>query len=287
LAFPSFKDIVLLGKFRLASLVVLSAGLCYAMAGKPADAQGLLWLISGGFLITGASNGLNQVLERKLDRLMDRTKHRPVAAGRMSSEAAIICSSIMGIAGFLILYFKLNPLSGLLGLGAMLLYVFAYTPMKQYSPIAVFIGAIPGAVPPMLGWAAATGSVGKEGLMLFGLQFVWQFPHFWAIAWMLDEDYRKAGFRLLPSAGGRDKTSAMQVLVYTLGLIPLSLSPLIMNFAGSIATALLLLIAGIFTWQAITLYRNCGMKDARALMFGSFFYLPLAQIILLIDRLFS
>lgn len=286
MAVPSFRDIVLLGKFRLATLVVVSAALCYAMGTAQAGITGLAWLISGGFLITGASNGFNQVFEKNLDKLMDRTRNRPIAAGRMSPFVAVALSSIMGLAGFLILYFKLNPLSGWLGLSAMLLYVFAYTPLKQYSPIAVFIGAIPGAIPPMLGWAASTGEIGIEGLMLFSLQFVWQFPHFWAIAWMLDDDYRKAGFRLLPSAGGRDKSSAIQVLVYTLGLIPLSFTPLILGFAGPVATFSLLLLAGIFTWQAIDLYRKCEMKHARALMFGSFFYLPLAQIILLIDRFF-
>jgi protoheme IX farnesyltransferase len=277
----------MLGKFRLATLVVVSAGLCYAMGGENETTEGLLWLIAGGFLITGASNGFNQVLERNLDRLMDRTKNRPIAAGRMSPEAGIFISSLMGIAGFLILYFKLNALSGWLGLAAMLMYVLVYTPLKQYTPIAVFIGAIPGAMPPLLGWAAATGTVGKEGLMLFTLQFVWQFPHFWAIAWMLDDDYRKAGFRLLPSSGGRDKASAFQVLIYTLGLIPLSFTPILLNFAGAAATVFLLAIGGIFTLQALTLYRKCEMKDARALMFGSFFYLPLAQIILLIDRIIS
>jgi protoheme IX farnesyltransferase len=277
----------MLGKFRLATLVVVSAGLCYAMGGENETTEGLLWLIAGGFLITGASNGFNQVLERNLDRLMDRTKNRPIAAGRMSPEAGIFISSLMGIAGFLILYFKLNALSGWLGLSAMLMYVLVYTPLKQYTPIAVFIGAIPGAMPPLLGWAAATGTVGKEGLMLFTLQFVWQFPHFWAIAWMLDDDYRKAGFRLLPSSGGRDKASAFQVLIYTLGLIPLSFTPILLNFAGAAATVFLLAIGGIFTLQALTLYRKCEMKDARALMFGSFFYLPLAQIILLIDRIIS
>jgi protoheme IX farnesyltransferase len=277
----------MLGKFRLATLVVVSAGLCYAMGGENETTEGLLWLIAGGFLITGASNGFNQVLERNLDRLMDRTKNRPIAAGRMSPEAGIFISSLMGIAGFLILYFKLNALSGWLGLAAMLMYVLVYTPLKQYTPIAVFIGAIPGAMPPLLGWAAATATVGKEGLMLFTLQFVWQFPHFWAIAWMLDDDYRKAGFRLLPSSGGRDKASAFQVLIYTLGLIPLSFTPILLNFAGAAATVFLLAIGGIFTLQALTLYRKCEMKDARALMFGSFFYLPLAQIILLIDRIIS
>jgi protoheme IX farnesyltransferase len=277
----------MLGKFRLATLVVVSAGLCYAMGGENETTEGLLWLIAGGFLITGASNGFNQVWERNLDRLMDRTKNRPIAAGRMSPEAGIFISSLMGIAGFLILYFKLNALSGWLGLAAMLMYVLVYTPLKQYTPIAVFIGAIPGAMPPLLGWAAATGTVGKEGLMLFTLQFVWQFPHFWAIAWMLDDDYRKAGFRLLPSSGGRDKASAFQVLIYTLGLIPLSFTPILLNFAGAAATVFLLAIGGIFTLQALTLYRKCEMKDARALMFGSFFYLPLAQIILLIDRIIS
>jgi protoheme IX farnesyltransferase len=277
----------MLGKFRLATLVVVSAGLCYAMAGASETVEGLLWLIAGGFLITGASNGFNQVWERNLDRLMDRTKNRPIAAGRMSPAAGIIISALMGICGFLILYSKLNPLSGWLGLAAMLMYVLVYTPLKQYSPIAVFIGAFPGAIPPLLGWVAATGSVGKEGLMLFALQFVWQFPHFWAIAWMLDDDYRKAGFRLLPSSGGRDKSSALQVLVYTLGLIPLSFSPWLIEFAGPLATFFLIGIGGLFTWQALSLYRSCEMKAAKNLMFGSFFYLPMAQIILLIDRILS
>jgi heme o synthase len=281
----SIADVAQLGKLRLASLVVFSAALSYLMGAKEASMIQLGWLVLGGFFVTASSNGINQIIERHLDKLMDRTCNRPLPAGRMSVTQAWLISILMGLTGVLILALKMNLLSGILGLAALLLYTLVYTPLKQKTPFAVFVGAFPGAVPPMLGWAAATGEIGIEGLILFSIQFMWQFPHFWAIAWMLDEDYKKAGFTMLPSPGGRDKSTAFQTVVYTLILLPVSLMPLFFNMAGMWSAMVVLAIGVVFLMQAIRLYQTCSMKAAQKLMFGSFLYLPLVQIALLLDKI--
>ena len=281
----SIKDYAQLGKLRLATLVVISAVFCFVLGSEQLDWVKIWWLVVGGFLVTISSNGLNQIIERDLDRLMDRTANRPLPAGRLSVNQALIFSLIAGILGTLILWIKMNPISGILGLSALILYSIVYTPLKRITPFAVFVGAFPGAIPPMLGWAAATGQIGLEGLILFSVQFIWQFPHFWAIAWMLDEDYKKAGFRMLPSAGGRDKSSAFQILVYTLGLIPVSLTPWMFHISGWISGIIILICGALFLVQAIKLYRDCSLKSARELMFGSFFYLPLVQMAMMFDKI--
>lgn len=192
-------------KLRLASLVVFSAILGYLIAVDHIVWTDLIWLCIGGFLVTGSSNGYNQIIEKELDKLMDRTKVRPLVTGRMTKPEALVVASTSGLIGVLILWLKLNPLSGLLALISLILYVVIYTPLKQKTPWAVFVGAFPGAIPPMLGWVAATGHFGLEPGLLFATQFMWQFPHFWAIAWKADNDYAKAGFHLLPSKGERIK----------------------------------------------------------------------------------
>lgn len=275
-------------KLRLSFIVVLSAALSYALGCKQLTGEmnwaGLGWLVLGGFLVTGASNGFNQIIERELDKLMPRTANRPMPTGRMSVTEGMVVGLIMAIAGVAILGYFLNVVSGLLGASALLLYVFAYTPSKRVTPFAVFIGALPGAIPPMLGWVAATegmGSVTLPAVMLFAIQFMWQFPHFWAIAWVVDEDYRKAGFRLLPS-GERDKASAFQIVVYAAFLIPVSLLPTIFGLSGLVAAGVALLSGVLFLLQAWKLFKTLDIEAARRLMFGSFIYLPVVQLALLI-----
>ncbi len=278
------RDYATFMKFRLASLVVISAAIAFAAASKELDWVKMGWLVLGGFLVTGSSNGFNQIIERDLDKLMTRTQNRPLPQERMSVAEAMVLASVTGIAGVAILWVFMNPLSGLLGLLALLLYTVVYTPLKRVTPFAVFIGAFPGAIPPLLGCVAATegfGSVPLIGWILFAGQFIWQFPHFWAIAWVLDDDYKKAGFKMLPSPGGRDKSSAFQVLVYTLFLYPISLMPVMFHFSGFISSLIISFCSIYFLYQAYVLYKDCTIEAARKLMFGSFFYLPAIQLAVL------
>jgi protoheme IX farnesyltransferase len=275
-------------KLRLSSLVVFSAIIGYVIAieelQRDASWLEMSMLFLGGFLVTGASNGYNQVIEREYDKLMPRTATRPIPTEKMSVREGIIVATLLAIIGTGLLYFFVNPLSAILGLAALLLYVFVYTPMKRVSPFAVFVGAFPGAIPPLLGCVAATegfGSVPLIGWIMFTGQFMWQFPHFWAIAWVLDEDYRKAGFRMLPSAGGRDKSSAFQVVVYTLFLYPISLMPVMFHFSGMVSSVIISFCSIFFLYQAYILYKECTVEAARKLMFGSFFYLPAIQLAVL------
>lgn len=203
------SDYAQLGKMRLASLVVFSAAMAFLTAPGPVNWVAFLWLIVGGVLTTASANSFNQVIEKDLDKLMDRTAQRPIPGSRMSAQEGLLFGVLTGVAGVFILSWFLNPASGLLGLLSIILYTIAYTPMKRRSPFAVFIGAIPGAIPPLLGWVAATNQFGMGAWLLFSIQFLWQFPHFWSIAWVLDEDYKKAGFKMLPT-GERDKDSAFQ-----------------------------------------------------------------------------
>lgn len=285
-------------KFRLASLVVFSAAIGYFMGIReflrPADWLEVIMLVLGGFLVTGASNGFNQIIERETDKLMTRTANRPIPTGRMSVTEGLIVASVTGALGIFLLWYYLNPLSGILSAVSLFLYVAIYTPMKKVSPIAVFVGAFPGAIPAMLGWVAADpgfGQIGVTALILFSVQFVWQFPHFWAIAWVSDDDYRRAGFRLLPSSGGRDKSTAFQILVYTLFLMPVSVLPLLLPIrnagggellsTGLIGVLIAVICGALFAAQAFRLYRSLDTRDASRVMFGSFIYLPVVQLALL------
>ncbi len=275
-------------KLRLAALVVVSAGICYAIAATTFNPTIFTFLILGGTLLTGASNGFNEIIEHELDALMDRTKMRPLPTGRMSIVEALVVACLAGFGGIYLLGWFINPLAGLLGFAALVLYVAVYTPLKRITPFAVFVGAFPGAMPPMLGCVAATAGFGQIthlAWIMFAVQFIWQFPHFWAIAWRMNDDYLKAGFKMLPSPGGRDKASAFQIMVYAVGLIPISLLPTFFGFTGNIA-ALIVVIAGVvFAIQAIKLYQTLSGEDAKKLMFGSFIYLPVVQLAYLIDKL--
>lgn len=274
-------------KLRLASLVVLSSVICYALATDEFSLTIMAALIVGGTFLTGASNGFNEIIERDLDALMDRTKNRPLPTSKMTVTEAWVAASVFGVLGVGILW-TINPMCGILGLIAMFLYAVIYTPMKRQTPFAVFVGAFPGSIPPMLGCVAATegfGQITLLSLLMFAVQFIWQFPHFWAIAWRVHDDYLKAGFKMLPSAGGRDKGTAFQIVVYTIGLIPVSLLPTFFGYTGTIS-AIVAVIAGIiFTIQAVNLYRTLSSEDAKKLMFGSFVYLPVVQLAYLLDKI--
>ena len=280
----SIRDVAAFCKLRLSTLVVMSAAFCFVLASNSIDYTKLTILIAGGFLVTASSNGFNQIIERNLDKLMNRTKNRPLPSDKMTVNQAYFIAAVLGILGIILLWMFINPLSGILGTLALVLYTLVYTPMKQKSPLAVFVGAIPGAIPPMLGYASVSGELSMEAAILFSVQFMWQFPHFWSIAWVLDDDYKKAGFYLLPSRGGRDKGSAFQILIYTLCLMPVSLMPIVFNISGGVAATIIIICGIVFIAQAIKLFSKCDVKSAQELMFGSFIYLPLVQIALMIDK---
>jgi protoheme IX farnesyltransferase len=269
---------------RLATLVVFSAAMAFMTAPGEVDFVKMGWLVLGGFLVTGSANGFNQVMERELDKLMDRTKSRPLPSIRMGVNEALLVCIITGVVGVFILWYYTNLASAILGLLAILLYTLVYTPMKRKSPIAVFIGAVPGAIPPLLGWIAATGNFNTAALLLFAIQFLWQFPHFWAIAWVMDDDYKKAGFNLLPT-GKRDKGSAMQTVLYSISLVPVAVMPWVFGVSGWLSLILMLAVTFYFLFQAIQLYKDCSIESARKLMYGSFFYLPVVQIAMVIDKI--
>ncbi len=280
------KAVLDLTKARLNLSVVYSALAGYLLGAPKIDWLAVLLLSFGGFLVVGSANGFNQVIEKDRDALMDRTKNRPLPSGRLSVLEALIASTIMGVLGLALLYF-INPLTVGFGAFALFMYVLVYTPLKAKGPIAVFVGAIPGAIPALLGWVAATNDFDIEPGTLFAIQFLWQFSHFWAIAWIADDDYKKANYILLPS-GGRDTKSAMQILLYTFFIIPVSMLPAF-GLTGSLVFSP---IAGIlcfglglgFLYYAWRLFISREIKDARKLMFYSIIYLPLIQLLLVMDK---
>lgn len=278
------KDFKNLVKLRLTFLVVFSASISFLIAEEShININWVNWikLVVGGFLVTSAANGFNEIIEKDLDKLMQRTADRPLPSGRMTTGQALVLSLIMGVFGTFLLG-SLNILTGLLSVFSIFFYAFIYTPLKRKSPIAVFVGAIPGALPPLIGYVAAHGYIDNIALILFGIQFVWQFPHFWAIAWVLDDDYKKAGFRLLPTTK-RDKTSAIVTWVFTLILIPVSLLPTYYGFGGNVIAVVSVIVGLAFSYQALVLVNRLDIKSARSLMFGSFLYLPIVQLVLLFN----
>jgi protoheme IX farnesyltransferase len=281
------RDYAQFVKLRLASLVVLSAAIGFVIGSEEVNWTKMLLLVLGGFLVTGASNGFNQIIEKNIDKLMDRTQNRPLPQERMGVNEAFVLASVMGLSGIAILWIYMNPMSAVLGTLALILYTVVYTPLKQITPFAVFVGAFPGAIPPLLGHVASTSGFGEitfQAWLLFAAQFMWQFPHFWAIAWVLDDDYKKAGFRMLPSLGGRDKSSAFQILVYTLFLLPISLLPVLFKMSGTFSAVIITLSGFYFAYQAYVLYKECSIEAARKLMFGSFIYLPVVQLAVMIGK---
>ena len=246
----------------------------------------LLMLVVGGYCMVGASNAFNQVIEKDLDALMDRTKNRPVASGRMSTNHALFVASLLTIAGLILLYF-INPKSAMFGAISIFLYTSVYTPLKQYSPLSVFVGAFPGAIPFMLGWVAATNDFGIEAGTLFLIQFFWQFPHFWSIGWFLYDDYLKAGFYMLPN-GKKDTSTALQTILYSIWLLVASLLPSL-GYTGRLyltptATGIVFLLGIWMIIYAIKLYQQRTSKAARALMLVSVSYISLLQLVYIMDK---
>jgi len=271
-------------KLRLTSLVIISSVIGYGIGAVTFSWLEVFWLSLGGLLVTGSSNGFNQVIEREYDALMNRTKNRPLPTGKMRLIESLILATVMGIAGLVVLYFVFNPLAAVLGALALFSYVLLYTPLKRISSIAVFVGAFPGAIPPMLGYVAATADFDLYAGLLFAIQFIWQFPHFWAIAWVSHSDYKKAGYHLLPSKG-KDGQSAFLTFLYTLFLIPVSLLPWAFDLVGSEAAIGLGVLGLLFAFPAFKLLKLRSDAAARTVMFASFFYLPIAQLILLFDKI--
>jgi protoheme IX farnesyltransferase len=278
------KAIFKMLKFRLSLTVVFSAGMAYIL-GNTGHIDGLRIIIFlvAGFLVTSSSNILNQIIEKDSDKLMSRTQSRPLPTGVLSVSEALILAFITCIVGIYLFVNFININAALLAFISLVLYAFAYTPMKTVHPIAVFIGAIPGALPPMIGWVGATNHFGWEPGILFAIQFIWQFPHFWAIAWVLDEDYKKAGIRLLPGTG-QDVNTAFQIMIYTLVLIPLGFVPYLMGMTGIVSAVIALVCGILFLAQTFYLMKECSRKAARLIMFGSFLYLPIVQIAFVLDK---
>lgn len=273
-------------KLRLSLLVAFSAAFGYVLAvSGPVDAVVLTMLCVSGFLLSGASTTINQIREREVDGLMKRTQNRPLPTERVLPQEAGWLAGISAVAALGLLLAFTNILTTALALLSLVLYSFVYTPLKKVSPIAVLVGAFPGAMPPLLGWVAATGAISQEALVIFGIQFIWQFPHFWAIAWVADDDYKRAGFKLLPSGGGKDMRTAVQIMTYTLFLIPLGLLPLKLGITG-VDSAIVATVCGVlFLGQTFSLMIQGSRKAALRIMFSSFIYLPVVQIAYLLDKI--
>lgn len=285
-----YVDFKAITKAGLAISVVFSS-IAGFLLGVP-DFHSLHWIVLvklaiGGYCMVGASNAYNQVIEKDLDALMDRTKNRPVASGRMVPNVALVVASILTLIGIALLY-TINPKTAMFGAISIFLYTSIYTPLKTMTPLSVFVGAIPGAIPFMLGWVAATGNFGIEAGTLFLIQFFWQFPHFWAIGWFLFEDYEKAGFFMLPT-GKKDNGTALQILLYTVWLIVASLLPSLgytgQLFISPVAAVLVFLLGLWMLFYAVKLYKLRTAKAARTLMLVSVSYITLLQFIYIFDKI--
>lgn len=272
-------------KLNLSALVVFSAVIGYLFAAPNFDIVKVVLLSVAGLLVTGAANAINEILERDTDKLMDRTSIRPLPAGRMSLIEAILFAGITGIIGILMFTYFFNPITGVLAAVSLLLYGFLYTPLKKVSSIAVFIGAIPGALPPTIGYVAYANQLDQIALILFGLQFIWQFAHFWAIAWVAYNDYKKADIMLLPDSNGKTKLSAFYTFLYTLVLVPLAFVPYAMNIIGLYGTLVILAVSLYFAYTGLVFFIKCDDSSAKKVMFGSFFYLPIMQLSILFDKI--
>ncbi|MCY7353308.1 MAG: heme o synthase [Cytophagaceae bacterium] len=272
-------------KFRLSTFVVLSALFGYALAVREVDWLKMLLLTIAGFAITGASNIINQIIEKDWDGLMRRTAGRPLPTGRVSVREAEVLVIVLTLLSVFIFVNFFNNKTALVALLSLVLYGFVYTPLKRVGPISVFVGAFPGAFPPMIGWLAATNQFGWEPGVLFAIQFFWQFPHFWAIAWVADEDYKRAGFKMLPNGGSKGVRTVMTIMIYTLFLLPVGWLPYALGMTG-IYSALVATGCGVlFLAQTFHLMRHTSDRAALLMMFGSFVYLPTVQIAFLLDKI--
>ena len=281
-----FIDFKQLTKVGLSISVVFTSVAGYLLGAETVDYSIVVLLSIGGYLMVGASNAFNQVIEKDIDAIMQRTKNRPLPSGRMKPTTALIIATLFTIAGIAILY-AVNPKCALFGAISIFLYTSAYTPLKAITPLAVFVGAIPGAIPFMLGWVAATGSFGIEAGFLFMIQFFWQFPHFWAIGWLQDEEYKKAGLHMLPM-DKKDKGAVAQIIFYTCVMILISVAP-VLKVTGNLyiypITAIIVVLLGLLMlFYGIKLYKSQENTDARKLMLASVFYITVLPIIYVIDK---
>jgi heme o synthase len=280
------KDYKQLVKLNLSMMVVFSSVVGFWIApGIGFQPFQMLWLFLGGMCVTGAANACNEVWEQHTDLLMKRTFTRPLPSGRMDNSEAVGFAVVALIAGLSILWWKFNLLSAFISLVSFVIYVLAYTPLKRVSPINVFVGAIPGALPALIGWSAATNSVSLGGWTLFALQFLWQFPHFWAIAWLAFDDYKNAGLKMLPTNTKDSNYTSIQCVFYTAVLMAFSIMPYITGVTGIIAPILIAIAGAGFLYKAIQFYNTNQDVEARKLMFASFIYLPVVYIALLIDKI--
>lgn len=288
------KDYLLLVKLSLSIMVVFSSVISFLLT-PGADDYVDIWtrillLFAGGMLVTGSANAINQVVEKDTDAMMKRTSKRPVAAGRMSATEGWAFAIITGALGVFILGYYFNWLAAGLAAFSLFLYAFIYTPLKKVNSIAVLVGAVPGALPCLIGWAAGDDSLSLGGWILFAFQFFWQFPHFWAIAWVAHKDYTVAGFKLLPADKGPTKFTAMQTIMYSLILVPITLAPYYIgmcSYEGTTGTisVILIAVANLFMiGRCVTLYRKMDVGSARQVMFGSYMYLPVVMLAMLLSK---
>lgn len=280
------KDYMQLIKFTLNLTVVFSSVISYLLAPNITfNFLSVLLLFIGGVLITGSANAINQISEKETDALMKRTAKRPVASGRMSVSEASAFAVVSAVIGTMIMGYWFNWASALLGLFSLFLYGFIYTPLKRVHSVSVLVGAIPGALPCLIGWVAATDGWSAGGWVLFAIQFIWQFPHFWAIAWVAHKDYSAAGFKLMPSDAGPTKYSAIQAIIYSLLMLPVGVMPYLLHMSGLVSLVIVAMANLFMVWQCIRLYREMNVKAARRVMFSSYIYLPIVLLSLLADKM--
>ena len=272
-------------KFRLSFLVTFSSVVGFLLSSNYINYFSLFILIISGFFITGSSIINNQIIEKDSDKLMNRTKNRPLPTNKISSRNALFISLALCITGLILMVLFLNKLTALLSFLSLIIYTFLYTPLKKVGPIAVFVGAIPGALPPLIGWVASTNDISLEALIIFSIQFIWQFPHFWAIAWVSDDDYKRAGFKLLPNNGKKNFSTAVNIMTYTMFLIPLGLLPTIFGITGLISGVVAVVCAILFLIQTLRLIKDYSKTSALRIMFGSFIYLPVVQLAYIFDKI--
>ena len=279
------QDYKLLIKFNLSFMVVFSALISYLLAPKVKEydwvAIGLFFI--GGMLVTGSANTINQIVEKDTDAMMKRTANRPVASGRMSTQEAWTFAVLAGVGGVLILS-HFNWLTAALAAFSLFVYAFIYTPLKKVSSVSVLVGAIPGSLPCLIGWAAGNDDLSTGGWILFALQFFWQFPHFWAIAWIAHKDYTAAGFKMMPSTEGPTKYSAIQAIIYSLLLLPVGILPWLTGMSGMVSAIIVLIANFLMVGQCVRLYREMTVKAARRVMFSSYIYLPVVLLSLLANK---
>lgn len=279
------KDYFQLIKFTLSFMVVFSCVVCYLLAPNVTfDLASVVLLFIAGMLITGSANAINQAVEKDTDALMKRTATRPVASGRMSANEAYTFAVVTGLIGVLIMWYWFNFASAMIGVFSLFLYAFIYTPLKKINSVSVLVGAFPGALPCLIGWVAGTNEFSAGGWVLFAIQFLWQFPHFWAIAWVAHKDYAKAGFKLLPSDKGPTKFTAAQTVIYSMLMIPVGMLPYYFKLSGITSMWILLACNVWMVFVSVMLFIKMDVAAAKKVMFSSYFYLMIVLLSLLFDK---